>query len=339
MERFMKIPISLIIDDGAPISTFYRCALSGTTSYSHAKERQETKDGRPLVKTYPRELLLEFCDLIEKYGVKGKFSVVPMPGNAGDIINGVDGITDSELREWIATVKERIEGRFSICPEMLSHNLAVDIESGAPLGSSERDWAATQDRTTLTPYINKALTILKEAGFDSFGVTSPWNFGIEVEDEYAQAISKAVLDVTGKSNAWYFLRGLRGVPNAKPWVQLETDGRVLVSIPATTSDMFWQTMDTTESSDEYISSIADSLITADGTDGQIIRVLETGGYPILVTHWQSLMSNGLGTGIKALSEVCRRVEKHLSDKVEWMSFAEIMDLVISNKTAYPKPKF
>ena len=335
----MKTPISLIIDDGAPISTFYRCALSGTTSYKHAKERQETKDGRPLLKNYPIELLYSFCDIVERYGLKGKFSVVPMPGNAGDLINGVDGISDSELKEWISTVKERVEGRFSICPEMLSHNLAVDIESGEPLAVSERDWASTQDRTTLTPYINKALAILRDAGFNSFGVTSPWNFGIEVEDEYAAAISKAVFDVTGKREAWYFLRGLRGVPNAKPWIQLEEEGKTLVSIPATTSDMFWQTMDTTDSSDEYISSIADSLITADGKDGQIVRVLETGGYPVLITHWQSLMSNGLGTGIRALDEVARRINLLLSDKVEWLSFEEIMNIVLADKKSFPKPHF
>ncbi len=164
-------------------------------------------------------------------------------------------------------------------------------------------------------------------------------FGIEVEDEYAAAISRAVYDVTGKSEAWYFLRGLRGVPNAKPWVQLEEEGRMLVSIPATTRDVIWQTMDTAETGEEYVSWVADLLITADGKSGQIIDVINTGGYPILVTHWQSLMSNGLGTGIRILDEVARRVGEHLSNKVEWMSFEEIMKLVISNKEEYPKPCF
>ena len=203
----------------------------------------------------------------------------------------------------------------------------------------EHVWSQTQDRTTLTPYIKKALALLTEVGFDAFGVTSPWQFGISVEDEYAAAISKAVFEVTGKREAWYFLRGLRGVPNAKPWVQLEEEGRILVSIPATTSDVIWQTMDTPETSDEYVSEIADMLITKDGKSGQIINVINTGGYPILIAHWQSLMSNGLGTGIRVLDEVARRVNENLSDKVEWMSFREIMELVIKNKADYPKPDF
>ena len=336
----MKTPISLIIDDPAPvISTFYESALSGTTGFKHAKEGQRTLDGRPLLKRFPHKLLLDFCDVVESYGIKGKFSVIPMPGNRGDIVRGIEGVSEEEKNEWIETVQSRIAPSFAIGPEMLSHNLAVDVKTGKTIPQKERDWASTQDRTTLTPYIKKAIELLLAVGFDVFGVTSPWNFGIEVEDEYAAAISKAVFETSGKKEAWYFLRGLRDKPNAKPWIQLEEEGRVLVSIPATTRDVFWQTMDTTEDSEEYVSGIADLLINEDGSDGEIIRVLKSGGYPILIAHWQSLMSNGSGTGIRALSEVARRIEKNLSDEVEWMSFEEIMKLVVSNKSEYPKPVF
>lgn len=336
----MKIPVSLIIDDPAPvISTFYQSACSGTTNFPHAKLRQETKDGRPLVKTYSNELLYRFCDIIENRNIKGKFSVIPMPGNQGDIVNGLKGVDADAVAEWIDVVKKRVEPRFAIGPEMLTHNLAVDLATGGPLSVSEREWSMTQDRSTLTPYINKALTLLRDAGFQSFGVTSPWNFGYDVEDEYAVSISEAVYQVTGRTHAWYFLRGLRDTPNAKPWVQLEEQGRVLVSIPATTRDVIWQTMDTPETSDEYVSKVADLLITADASAGEVIRVLETGGYPIMVTHWQSLMSNGLGTGLRVLDEVARRINENLSDTVCWMSFEEIMEHVIANKAEYPKPIF
>ncbi|MBQ5791252.1 MAG: hypothetical protein IIW19_00905, partial [Clostridia bacterium] len=80
-------------------------------------------------------------------------------------------------------------------------------------------------------------------------------------------------------------------------------------------------------------------ITADGKSGDVVDVLETGGYPILISHWQSLMSNGLGTGLKIMEEVGRRIKLHLSDRVEWMSFEQIMELVIADKAAYPKPVF
>jgi hypothetical protein len=66
-------------------------------------------------------------------------------------------------------------------------------------------------------------------------------------------------------------------------------------------------------------------------------VLETGGYPILITHWQSLISNGRNVGFKVLEEVSKRISTHLLDRVEWLSFEEILSLVLSDKKSYPKP--
>ncbi|MBR6790134.1 MAG: hypothetical protein IKM31_04630 [Oscillospiraceae bacterium] len=324
-----KIPISLIIDDPAPVLSVY---------YTHAG-KETTGDGRPLIEYYPNELLHRFCDIAEKRDLKGKFSVVPMPGNRGDILNGISGVDPADMEEWLRTVRTRLTPRFTVGPEMLTHNLAVDLATGGAFDMNEQHWAADKDRAALTPYIARALEILKAAGFDVYGVTSPWAFGIEAEEEYAAAISKAVFDVTGKTNAWYFLRGLRNVPDAKPWVQLREEGRCLVSIPATTDDVIWCSIDTDDQSDEFVRSRADLLITADGKDGQIIRVLETGGWPILISHWQSLMSNGLGTGLRILDEAARRIEEHLSDRVEWMSFAEIMEMVAADPDSYPRPCF
>ena len=325
----MKIPISLIIDDPAPVISVYK---------EHA-DSPFTRDGRPLIPAYPNELLFQFCDVVEKHGIKGKFSVVPMPGNKGDIIHGIEGIPQTEVDEWLDTVKARVAPHFSIGPEILSHHKAVDLKTGKPLEMNEKVWAMSQDRSTLTPYLALALSMLRQVGFDAFGVTSPWDFGITVEDEYVAAISQAVYDVTGKTESWYFLRMLRDRKNAKPWVAYDRDGRSVVSIPATTSDYTWQTINTTETSDEFVRSIADKWITADGASGEIIRVLEGGGYPILLTHWQSLMSNGLGTGIRVLDEVATRINTHLGDRVEWNSFEQIMHTVLGDKAAYPKPQF
>ncbi|MBE6964949.1 MAG: hypothetical protein E7441_02820 [Ruminococcaceae bacterium] len=324
-----KIPISIIIDDSAPIISVY---------HEH-HEPKFTDDGRPLLPVYPNSFLDVFCGIVEKHGIKGKFSVVPMPGNKGDILSGIEGHSEEELNEWLGTVKKRIVPNFTIGPEMLTHHKAVDIETGAALEMNEEQWAAQTDRTQITPYIAKALTLLNKAGFDAFGVTSPWTFGRAVEDEYTASVSKAVYDVTGKKKAWFFLRSLRDVPNAKPWIELEEEGRCLVSIPATTRDVMWDSIHTADCSDEYIRSRADLLITDEGKGGAIIRVLETGGYPILVTHWQSLISNGLGTGMKILDLVGERIKRLISDRVEWKSFEQIMDIVVENKRDYPKPQF
>ena len=46
----MKTPISWIIDDSAPIISVY---------YTHAG-KETTRDGRPLIRTYPNEMLYRF---------------------------------------------------------------------------------------------------------------------------------------------------------------------------------------------------------------------------------------------------------------------------------------
>lgn len=319
--------MSLIVDDPAPIISVY---------YEHAASRT-TSDGRPLIPTYPNEMLDRFCDIVEKHGIKGKYSVIPMPGNKGDIVNGLEGVSRDDLDEWLDTVKARLVPYFSICPEMLTHHKAVDLATGGALPMNERDWASTQDRTALIPYISRALAILKDAGFSPIGVTSPWDFGIEVEDEYEQSISRAVLDTCGSNEAWFFLRQLRNVPKAKPWVALSEEGRTLVAIPGTLKDCNWQTINCPDTSDEYVSRAADEILTEDGKSGEFVRVLESGGYPIMLMHWQGLMSNGLGTGLRILDEVARRINLHYSDKVEWMSFEEIMRLVVDNPADHPIP--
>ena len=98
-------------------------------------------------------------------------------------------------------------------------------------------------------------------------------------------------------------------------------------------------MDTTDTSDEYVSKIADLMITADGSKGEVIDVMESGGWPVLIAHWQSLFSNGLGTGLRVLGEVGRRIEKNLAGRVEWMSFEQIMKKVLEDPDRYPAPDF
>lgn len=324
-----KIPISLNIDDPAPIVSVY---------YDHIASHT-TADGRPLAQTIPNSFLDRFCDIVEQHGIRGKFSVVPQPGNRGDITKGLPGYDDALLNEWLDTVRTRVAPRFSVCPEMLTHHMAVDLATGKVLPMDEMDWAATQDRAGLTPYISYALSLLRQVGLSPIGVTSPWHFGKQVEEEYVAAISQAVWDTCGSEKAWYFLRSRRNQPNAKPWVALDNRNRTVVSIPSTLHEHFWQTIDNPDDSEEQLLSIADKILTADGTEGEILRILDTGGWPILCCHWQSLFSNGTTAGLRILEIVASRINAHLSDRVQWMSFEEIMDLVLADKTAFPKPEF
>jgi hypothetical protein len=48
------------------------------------------------------------------------------------------------------------------------------------------------------------------------------------------------------------------------------------------------------------------------------------------------MSNGLGTGLRVFDTIAERINTHLSDRVEWMSFEEIMNYVIDNRESFLK---
>ena len=93
-------------------------------------------------------------------------------------------------------------------------------------------------------------------------------------------------------------------------------------------------MDTPETGEALVKHVADAYISEDGKSGDIIKALELGAYPILCTHWQSLFSNGLFTGLAALDEVGKRIKEHLSDRVEWVSFEELLQEVVNNKEQY-----
>lgn len=309
-----KTPISLIIDDPAPRVFVF---------YEHSFDKQ-TKDGRPLVDNVPNEFLFRFCDAIERYGIKGKYSVVPIPGGRGRIDEGIPGFEQSEIQEWIDTVKGRVGKYFDFCPEVLTHAGYIDLATGKMMDEWENKWSFRQTHKELTPYISLALEILKNVGINATGVTSPWDFGVKVEDEYAKAIALAMDKVHGKKESWYFCRDLFNQPNAKPWIAYKDEEHTVVSIPATINDKFWQAMDTTDTSEEYVRSIADYYISEDGKSGRIIEVLDSNGWPILLSHWQSLFSNGAGTGLRILELIAQRVEEHLSDRVEWTAYGDMM---------------
>ena len=77
----------------------------------------------------------------------------------------------------------------------------------------------------------------------------------------------------------------------------------------------------------YFQSIADAYLTADGRRGRLAQ-LHTAGTPMaMVTHWQSLFSNGRRTGLRILNEVCRRVQGSLGEQVQWTHCSELARII------------
>lgn len=314
-----RTPIALIIDDSAPGIHVYAAHCRDV------HQRLTTQDGRALELFVPNSFLEAFVEVAQRRGLAGKLSIVPNPGGAGNIPDRIEGVPEEDAREWLRIMQTALGPRFDFCPEMITHNLTLDLETGGFLPENENDWSQKQDRHTLTPYIAHALSILKDAGVDATGVTSPWAFGAQVVEEYEAAIVAAQKQVCGRDYSWYFCHSRKLEEGAKPWVAIEDGDTLLVSIPSTTHDHFWQTIDSAREDEPWIAQVADALLSADGKSGEIRQMVDGGGWPLMVLHWQSLFSNGLWTGLRVLDEVGRRVEETMSDEVVWCSCSEVCE--------------
>lgn len=313
-----RVPISLIVDDSCPLVHVFAHHWRDV----HHKPLT-TPDGREMPLWIPNSFLDRFCDVVERHGIAGKFSIVPAPALLGDVVRGIEGHDPSLTREWLDTARRRLSARWDFCSEGITHNLALDLETGKLLEEGENDWSQHQTRATLLPYMVRQLSLLKEAGIDATGVTSPWVFGTRVERDYIAAIVEAQREVYGRKFSWYFLHMLWKEPWARPWVAFRQDDTTLVHIPALVQDFWWPTIDSPRTDSAWVRELADRFLTSDGRSGRIREVLDAGGWPVVLTHWQSLFSNGLESGLAVLDELGERVARHLSEEVAWCSFSEI----------------
>jgi hypothetical protein len=317
----MATPITLLVDDSCPLIHVYRAHWEDVHHKAPA-----TDDGRTLLDIIPNSFLDRFCDVVEEHGMAGKFSIVPAPAGHGDVVRGIEGFDPSVTQDWLDTAQRRLAARFDFTPEGITHNLAIDLATGAYFSQGESEWSQTQTRATLTPYLVRELELLKEAGVDANGVTSPWVFGIKVEPEYVASIVAAQKTVYNRDFSWYFLHMMHDRHDARPWIAVQQGETTLVAVPSTVDDFWWHTINSPRTDREYITEVADRILTRDGRGGKIRTVLEAGGWPILLTHWQSLFSNGLETGLQVLDEVGRRVTAALGDEVAWNSCMELARL-------------
>ncbi|MFC1525967.1 hypothetical protein ACFL6X_04050 [Candidatus Latescibacterota bacterium] len=314
----MGLPITILIDDPAPLINVY---------WWHAHEREPagppTQDsGEPVERLIPTDFLRQFVDVIERRGVRGKFSVLPYPAGLGPIDEGWPGCDRGALEEWLDLVRQRVTPLMDITPEILTHARAVDLETMTLLDENERDWSRRQTADALTPYIAHALQILGRVGLSAAGVTSPWNFGSEVEDHYREAICRA-MRAMGRGQTWYFLHADdEGTRFRSQVVRRDGEGW-LVSLWSQVDDYLWATMETSAAGPEYVGHVADSYLTADGRGGRLAQLFAAGTPMVMCTHWQSLYSNGRRTGLRILDEVCRRARGLWDDQVTWTSCSDL----------------
>ncbi len=312
----MPVPISLLVDNPCPLVHVYRFHTEDVDLRG-----PKTGSGARMVDTVPNDFLDRFCDVVQRRSIAGKFSIVPSPAGKGDIVSGIEGFDPQRTRDWIDTAKRRLGERFDFCPEGITHNLAVNLEDGGYFDQGEADWSQNQSVSTLTSYLVRQFEYLRDAGIDATGFTSPWLFGMDNENAYRHAMAAAQRQVCGRDTSWYFLHMLDDQHDVRPWIAYVDGVSTLVSIPSTVTDVWWQTIDSERTDRGYIDAIR--------------RVLDDGGWPVLLSHWQSFFSNGLETGLSVLDEIGRRIEMSIPDEVEWHTCTQLMRKALEEPVYIP----
>jgi hypothetical protein len=255
-------------------------------------------------------------------------------------LGGIDGklshVPPRHLAGFLKTVRERIAPRFDITPEILTHHAAYRLEGGFR-HLFEDEWVARATVEELTDYIALALEILDHVGLPATGVTSPWSTGDRNESDYAQAIGAAQWRVHRRKLTWYFLHVNDKGPAGRPSVTCRNpeNGQAVVSIPATTTDPFWKTqlpMATTRRAARAAAKAGvEALLSADGKTGRIPEVIAQDSPVILLTHWQSIYSDGTSAGLWGLEFLLERLRKRYGQNLAWLTCNELA--VVANESA------
>jgi hypothetical protein len=97
----------------------------------------------------------------------------------------------------------------------------------------------------------------------------------------------------------------------------------VVSVPANFADLFWSMEKPPGERVQFIKDNIDKVLSADGRSGRIRQLIDSGYPVILLTHWQSLYTQGTGLGLEGLSALAERIQEVFGNNIEWVSITEM----------------
>jgi hypothetical protein len=191
----------------------------------------------------------------------------------------------------------------------------------------EDTWISQAPPDEIVEYFTLAFQILRNVGIESNGITSPWVSGIDVEKKYAKALGAAQWNLFNRKLTWYFLHATSDTEKPCQMSVEYTDDnheQVVVSVPSNAGDIFW-TMDEPdhEARVTMIKDGIDRLVSPDGKKGRIRQLIEAGYPVVVVTHWQSLYTQGTGLGLEGLASLAERMQKVFGSTIEWVPCSEM----------------
>ena len=302
-----KILFSLIVDDGSPVDPLFYEIPGYETPF-----------------LVPAEFTARVAGTFDRFDLRGKITMIPMPSCLGRIDQSLKRVPQDHLQTFLKIVRERIAPRFDITPEFLTHLRAYDLKRGGYQHIFEDVWITRAPLEEIVDYFVLAFQILQNVGLPATGITSPWVSGIDVEKKYAQALADAQWKVFQRKVTWYFLWGSDLGPPRKLSVEYESPerGQKVVSVPANAPDTFWSMEHPPADRHKFIRDNIDRLLSEDGRTGRIRELIDAGAPVMLLTHWQSLYTQGTGLGLEGLAALAERIQKVFGASAEWISCSE-----------------
>jgi hypothetical protein len=308
----MPIPAALLIDDSAPVNMMVY-----------------HEPWHPHTLLIPNAVVRQFARICSDRGVKGKFTVLPMPAGLGRIDKGLNGVPASHLRTFLDITRERIAPHFDISCELLTHLIAYDVSNGYFKHMWEDVWVAGATAEEIADYIAAGLRVLDAVGLCPTGATSPWDTGGSNEQAYAEGIARAFWNVLRRKTSWYFRDMSIEGPGKRPTVVWQDRNRGLktVSVCANTNDAFWDVQEgSARTARTAARAGADTWLTANGKSGRVRELFDQGAPITLLTHWQCMFANGRDAGLYGLELVLDRICNHFGSDIQWMRCSEIAKL-------------
>lgn len=252
-----------------------------------------------------------------------------MPLCLGRIDQRLAHVSPRHLAGFLRVVRTSLAPHFDITPEILTHLRAYRLGRGGFLHPFEDDWIARAPVPQMTEYIALALRILQNVGLPANGVTSPWMTGERNEKAYAEAVGRAQWRVHRRKLTWYFLHYVTQGPPRWPsvtWTNRKT-GQNVVSVVGTTGNPFSRTQRPYSASARAAQAAAregvDKMLSAEGRSGRLREVFDRGGPAVIVTHWQSLFSDGTEAGLDGFERLLLRIDHVFGREFIWRRCSEL----------------
>jgi len=321
-----RVPLSFIIDDSTCLVNMGHYCMP-----QFAEAWPQSVIYRRPWKDWPREIpdsfVREFGEWSAENGVKGKWSVVPVPACVGWLDRELPGWSKKELRDSIKLVRELMVPHWDITPEMVTHTRVLDIKTGRPLepinaGTMENSFPTVKKSADeIAAYVAYALNVLKNCEIPCEGITTPGGFGNLVKSELSLGVRQAVSDVFSPEIPYYFKYIVEGKEGA--WPKLEhVEGigtehpKLVVNVPAGTGDWFggWDG-DRPPEGDKYAN--------ADASAGRMVELIERNEPAVMFCHWAGLYGNGGKAGFKAYQKIVTALNQKYRDRTVWMRVNEM----------------